>query len=198
MNTQQATPPPSSHGPMRDSARAGTSLPLINELASIVIGCVLTSPDVSEEHKKLTRKQMDSFENFDVVLKQNTAGEVNIVVPSFPELDVEMEDLTEEQMAAIAGGEVGIIGSIVFALGSALGAVGAAAGITGGATTVAGMALGATIGSVVAGAAIVGGLGAVGAIAVGATVAAVGVGTAFALGAFGSASSGSVNVGIAS
>lgn len=197
MNTQPATPPPPPHSvPPRGSARAGTSLPLANELASVIIGCVLTSPDVSAEHKKLTRRQMDSFENFDVVLKQNTADEVNIVVPSFPELDVEMENLSEEQLTAIAGGEVGIIGGIVFALGSTLGAVGFAAGISGGAMSIGGMALGATIGSVVAGAAIVGSVGAIGAIAIGATAAAIGVGAAIMTGALDM--SGPVNVGLAS
>jgi len=152
MNTQpnRQTPPPPAPARRACRARAGTSLPMVNELASILIGCVLVSPDVSDEQKELTRKQMNEFENFDVVMKQNTADEVHIAVPCFPELDVEMENLSEEQMAAIAGGEVGLIGSMVFAVGTALGAVGFAAGISGGAMSIGGMALGATIGSVVA------------------------------------------------
>jgi len=197
MNTQQNKQTPPTAGQPGVAGQAGTSLPMINELASVIIGCVLASPKVSDEYKELTRKEMDKFENFDVVMKQNTADEVHIAVPCFPELDVKMADLSEEEMAAIAGGEVGLIGTAVLALGSTLGAIGLAAGITGGATTVAGMALGATIGSVVAGAAIVGAIGVMGATAVAAAGVGIGLGVAMGIGAM-DGGVGSVRIGLVS
>ncbi len=200
MHEQSTNPGPGGN----QMARPGRSVPLLNEIASIVIGLVLTSPDVSEEDKAAARKDMASLENLDIVYKQNTADELNVVVPYFPELDVVMRSMTEEELEQLSGGD--IIASVVFLVSGTLASIGFACGFSGlgavgiaAATTVGGFALGGTLGAVAAGAAIVGAVGGIAAGVVAVVGAAAGVGIAAGLGAFsGSGSGAPVNIGLAS
>ena len=197
MQEQSINPNPGS----AQMVRPGLSVPLMNEIASIVIGLVLTSPDVSEEDKAAARKDMASLENFDIVYEQNTADELNVVVPYFPELDVVMRSMTEEELEQLSGGD--IIASVIFLVTGSLASIGFACGFSGlgaagiaAATTVGGFALGGTLGAVVAGAAIVGAVGGIAAGVIAVVGTAAGVGIAAGLGAFSSGSSSPVNIGL--
>ncbi len=150
----------------------GIHLPCINEMAAVVIGCVLTSPKTSQEDKESTRELISSLETVDVVYQQNTADELNIVVPDFPEFMEKLRPLTQEQLAHISGG-FEIIVALFFtfadtAIGCALGSIGVALGVGAGITL-----SGTTLylgSSVLTGMAVVGGITAL------AVTSAVGVG----------------------
>jgi len=148
-------------------------------------------PDTTPEARAEAEKCLAQFENFKVVYAQNTADEMNVVVPYFPDLECEIEKITEEQLEEIAGGElvifVGSVGTFFAKLGIMLGV---GSGIFGAYVSV------AKVTSVVAGVVAVGLIagnitGAVAAVGTG-----LGVGIAAAVGAFDG--SDSVSVGHAS
>ena len=177
--------------------RPGVSIPLSNEIAAVFIGQGLTHPDTTPEGRAEAEKKLAQFENFKVVYEQNTADEMNIVVPYFPELEREIEKITEEQLEEIAGGEifisVGVIGLFFAKLGVMLGVGYTIVGVgIGGATA------GAALTSVLAGVAAVGIIAANITLAVGAVATGLGVGVAAGLGHFGSSGSGAVSVNLAS
>jgi len=155
---------------MQQQSTAGVHLPLVNEIAAITIGCGLTSPHADSSFKAAVEKNVAALAASDskvrLVYAQNTPGELNVVVPDFPEIDKAVAQMSEEDLAQVAGGELFIGGIIAFALGS----IGATIGI-GSVSLAAGV--GASLSAVIAGAVIVGG-------AVGAGIA--GVGTAIGLG----------------
>lgn len=154
----------------------------VNELVAVLIGADMTDDSVPEKDKTALKELLGRFEKANVVYQQNTANEVNIVVPEFPEFDKALAEmrLSEEELEQVVGGE-GVIAVILIALG-----------VIG--STVAGIftskAIGVTaavaIGVAVVVAATVGVAGA---------VAGVGVGIAAGVGAF---SDNPVNVGHAS
>lgn len=155
---------------MQQHNKAGVHLPLVNEIAAVAIGCGLANPHADPSFKAVVEKNMAALEEanskISLVYAQNTAGELNVVVPDFPEIDAAIGRMSEEDLAQVAGGELFIGGIVAFVLGS----IGASIGI--GSVSLA-FGVGASIGAVVAGAAIVGGT-------IGAGIA--GIGTAIGLG----------------
>ncbi len=204
MNTQANERPSGGGGGGGLQTKPRVSLPLSNEIAAVFVGRSLTHPDTTPEKRAKVEEQLASFEKFEVVYQQNTADEMNIVVPYFPEYDAEMVRMTKEELEQIAGGEffvvVGAIGGFFATIGSALG-VGSFAAVT---TTVAGVGVIAT-GGIATASAIAAGLAA-SALVVGASLAAtavvgsaIGVGIAAAAGAFGGGGGGGdVGIGLAS
>jgi len=181
----------------------GVSIPLSNEIAAVLVGQGLTHPDTTPEGRAEAEKRLSQLDKFKVVYAQNTADEMNVVVPYFPDLECKIEKITEEQLEEIAGGElfisVGTVGLFFAKIGLMLGVSGGAAG---GIVTVTGASIGlfsgasAALGCVMAGvaaSALVVGAGLAGAAIVGTGV---GVGIAAGVGAFGGG--GGVSVGHAS
>jgi len=195
MNAQPMNNPRGGEGARSLKTRPGISIPLSNEIAAVFIGEGLTHPDTKPEARAEAEEKLAQFENFKVVYAQNTADEMNVVVPYFPELECELEKITEEQLDEIAGGEivlfVGPVGIFFAKIGVFLGvgslSVGVCAAATTGLTTVS-----TVVAGVAAFSALVGGAAGV----IGGAIAGVGVGIAAAVGAFNSDSS--VNVGHAS
>ena len=167
--------------------KPGYSAPLINEIAAIGLGCILTSSDISSEDKGLIRKELARFEKLEVIYKQNTADELNIVVPEFPEFDDQMrklQPLSKEEMRQIAGGEIFLTPGIISTITGVLATIGGTMLSVG---TVATLANGVVVGSVSAVAAGVAALGLVAGTAFGAAAVVatgIGVGIAGAMGAF--------------
>ena len=199
MDTQSANSP---RGGMVKSlqTKPGVSIPLSNEIAAVIIGQSLTHPDTTPEARAEAEEKLTQFENFKVVYAQNTADEMNVVVPYFPELECELERITEKQLEEIAGGEilisVGTVGLFFAKIGAMLGAGSVTSVFMVGATT-AGMVTYGPVTGVMAGVAAVGLVaGTITGVVAGAA-AGVGVGIAAAVGAFDSSSS-TVNVGHAS
>ncbi|MDD9807561.1 MAG: hypothetical protein OXU34_04725 [Gammaproteobacteria bacterium] len=155
---------------MQQQNTAGVHLPLVNEIAAVTIGCGLVHPDADPSFKAAVEKNVAALDASDskvsLAYVQNTPGELNIVVPDFPEIDEAIGQMSEEDLAHVAGGELFIAGLIAFALGS----IGATIGI--GSVSLA-VGVGASLSAVIAGAVIVGGT-------VGAGIA--GIGTAIGLG----------------
>ncbi len=171
---------------MNMRTRARVELPATNELAAVMIGCDMTDSNVNMKDKAALKKLMASFEKVEVVYKQNTADELNIVVPDFPEFDRALQEmhLPEEQLESIVGGEGGLVvlGTILTLIGSLGASTAAIFGVTVGGTA-----------SVVVGAAVL----TIGAVGIAGAVTAVGLGVAAGVGVqFGS--SNEVNVGLAS
>lgn len=163
---------------------------MANEIAAIYIGCGLTSPEADPKFKAALEDCLPRLENVDVVYKQNTASEVNVVVPDFPQYDNELRQLTEEQMQKITGGAfeivgvVGVIGGIgVMLIGAkgvtAVGAAGAVATVTLFGTTIGVNAAAVAAGALAAGLAVSTGL-----VAAAAAGGAVALGIAAGAGAF--------------
>lgn len=158
----------------------------VNELVAVLIGADMTDKSVPMENKAALKEMMSRFEKVNVVYQQNTANEVNIVVPEFPDVDKALQEmhLSEEQLEQVVGGE-GIIAAILIGLG-----------LIG--STVAGVftakAIGATAAVAIGVAVVVAATAGIG-LAVGGVVAGIGVGIAAGVGAF---SDNPVNVGHAS
>lgn len=153
----------------------------VNELVAVLIGADLTDESVPAKDKAALKELMGRFEKVNVVYQQNTANEVNIVVPEFPEFDKALQQmhLTEEELEQVVGGEGGLAAILI-----AIGAIGAGvAGIVG--KTVGGTA------AVALGVAVI----ATATLTVTGAVAGVGVGIAAGVGAF---SDNPVNIGHAS
>jgi len=195
MNAQSMNNPRGGEGAKSLKTRPGISIPLSNEIAAVFIGQGLTHPDTTPEGRAEAEKRLSQFENFKVVYAQNTADEMNVVVPYFPELECELEKITEEQLEEVAGGEivlfVGPVGIFFAKIGVMVGvgslSVGVCAAATTGLTTVSTVVAGVAAFSAVVGAA---------AGVIGGAIAGVGVGIAAAVGAFDGG--GSVSVGHAS
>ena len=199
MDTQSANSP---RGGMVKSlqTKPGVSIPLSNEIAAVIIGQSLTHPDTTPEARAEAEEKLTQFENFKVVYAQNTADEMNVVVPYFPELECELERITEKQLEEIAGGEILIsVGTV----GLFFAKIGAMLGVGTGSVFVGFAALGSSTGAMATLTGVMAGVAAVGLVAgtitgvVGGAAAGVGVGIAAAVGAFDSSSS-TVNVGHAS
>ena len=142
----------------------------VNELVAVLIGADMTDKSVLAKDKAALKELMDRFEKVNVVYPQNTANEVNIVVPEFPEFDKALRQmhLSEEELEQVVGGE----GALAIIL-RGLGAIGA--GVAG--------IFGATVGGTAAvaiGVTVI----AVSALAVAGAVTGVGVGIAAGVGAF--------------
>jgi len=198
MNTQSTNTPRGGRESLQ--TRPGVSIPLSNEIAAVIIGQGLTHPDTTPEARAEAEGKLAQFDKFKVVYKQNTADEMNVVVPHFPELERELEKITEKQLEEIAGGEIaislGAVGLFFAKIGAMLGAGSVTSVFMVGATT-AGMVTYGTVTGVMAGVAAVGLVaGTITGVVAGAA-AGVGVGIAAAVGAFDSSSS-TVNVGHAS
>jgi len=123
---------------MQQQSTAGVHLPLVNEIAAITIGCGLTHPHADSSFKAAVEKNVAALAASDskvrLVYAQNTPGELNVVVPDFPEIDKAVAQMSEEDLAQVAGGELFIGGIIAFALGSigatiGIGSVSLAAGV---------------------------------------------------------------------
>ncbi|MDD9868437.1 MAG: hypothetical protein OXU50_00840 [Gammaproteobacteria bacterium] len=187
---------PSMEGGRSLQTRPGISIPLSNEIAAVFIGQGLTHPDTKLEARAEAEGKLAQFENFKVVYAQNTADEMNVVVPYFPELECEMEKITEQQLDEIAGGEVvifvGSVGIFFAKIGVMLGVGSLTVGVSAAATT--GLT---TVTTVLAGVAAVGLIAGNVALGVSAVATGVGVGIAAAVGAFDGGGSG-VSVGHAS
>jgi len=166
---------------MSTQTQGSVRLTPVNELVAVMIGADMTDESVPEKDKTALKEMLGRFENVNVVYQQNTADEMNIVVPEFPEFDRALQEmrLSEEELEQVVGGE-GALAVILIGLG----AVGAGfAGIFG--ATVGGgaaVALGVTVITTAA-------LGIAGAVA------GVGVGIAAGVGAFDNSA---VNIGHAS
>jgi len=175
-------------------------IPLFNEVAAIYIGGGLTNPNADPKFKAALEEYLPRLENVNVVYKQNTADELNVVVPSFPQYDSELQRLTEDQIEKITGGAfeivgiVGIVGGLGVMLIGAKGvtAIGAAGSIA--TVTLFGTTIGVNAAAVAAGATACGLAAAAGLVAIAGVSAAVGLGLA----AGGLAGGGPVNVGHAS
>jgi len=90
----------------------------VNELVAVLIGSDMADESVPEKDKTALKELMDRFEKVNVVYKQNTANEVNIVVSEFPEFDRALERrLSEEELEQVVGGE-GAIAAIIIGLGA--------------------------------------------------------------------------------
>jgi len=180
--------------------KPGVSIPLSNEIAAVLVGQGLTHPDTTPEGRAEAEKRLSQFENFKVVYAQNTADELNVVVPYFPELECEIEKITEKQLEEIAGGEimisVGTVGLFFAKIGAML-SVGSGSVFVGLAALGSSTGAMATLTGVLAGAAAVGLVAGNIALGVAAVGTGVGVGIAAAVGAF-DGGGGSVNVGHAS
>ncbi len=177
-----------------------TELPMINEYAAVVIAQRLMDGETVERTRNSVEETLALVPHVKVVYEQNTAGELNIVVPGYsymrPEAPIVME-MTDEQLAAVSGGDVifGGLAALFTSIGLAVGVGSAYATIgAGGAVTVSLTATALTT--------FVGGLIVVGSMAVGYGLAAgiaagIGVGISNAIQA-GAASSSPVNIGLAS
>ncbi|MDD9806073.1 MAG: hypothetical protein OXU44_03880 [Gammaproteobacteria bacterium] len=182
-------------------AKTGFEIPLFNEVAAIYIGCGLTSPEADPKFKAALEDCLPRLEKVDVVYKQNTANEVNIVVPSFPQYDGELQRLTEQQIEKITGGAFEIVGIVGIVGGIGVMLIGAggvtAVGATGSVASVMlfGTVIGVNAAAVAAGAAAVGLAAGAGIVAAAVVSTAVGLGIAAGAGAF---NSGPVSVGHAS
>lgn len=158
METQSLQQPAQGKEGVKVRPKAGIFLPLCNEFASILIGMGLTSREGGEELRRAqdaVRKQLGSFERFDVVYKQNTADELHIAVPCYDEFDEvveQVQQLPDKVMRQIAGGEL----IICSAIGIAIGKIGLAAGLgasfsvgmAGLTGTITGVSLGAVAGGI--------------------------------------------------
>jgi len=161
----------------------GISVPLTNEISAVLLGQGLMHPDTTAEARaeaeQCVTKIAAKFDNFTVVYAQNTADTVNICVPEFPDMDGEMENISEEELEQIAGGEAFIIctTAITFALAkiAVICGIGSLGGTFGTLTT---------LGTVVAGGCIAGGVMAASVLGAGAVAAGIGVGIAANVGAF--------------
>lgn len=178
-------------------------VPMINEIAAVVIGRALSDPDAGPELEEAMLKSLASIDNLKIVYRQNTADELNIVVPDFPDFSIALQRLKENELAGIHGGE--IFGALSGALtGMTLSWIGCQVGIGlifGTGLTLGGTVIGATSAATFAGALVVAGMIAmpIGLSVIGATAAAgIGVGIAAGVGAFNSNSGNSVNVAFAS
>lgn len=149
-------------------------LPPCNEMMAVLIGSGLTSPEVPVSSKNSLKDFLGRYEGVDIVYKQNTADEVNIALPCFPEFDKYHEEsaLSDEELAMVSGGEVVALLTLFF--------------MTVGAIVAAKIGLGMVVKSVAIGI----GIGVSVAVAAGAALgiagvtAAVGVGIAAGAGAF--------------
>jgi len=161
----------------------GISIPLTNEISAVLVGQGLTHPDTTPEARaeaeQCVTKIAAKFDNFTVVYAQNTADTVNICVPEFPDLDGAMENISEEELEQIAGGEAFVIctTAITFALAkiAVICGIGSLGGTFGTLTT---------LGTIVAGGCIAGGVMAASVLGAGAVAAGIGVGIAASVGAF--------------
>ena len=186
-----------------DSRRANIGsafpVPMVNEIAAVVIGRALSDPDAGSELEEAMLKSLSSVDNLEVVYQQNTADELNIVVPDYPDFSMALRKLKESELTGIHGGE--IFGALT---GVTLSWIGCQVGIGlifGTGLTLGGTVIGATSAATFAGALVVAGMIAmpIGIGVIGATVATgLGVGIAAGVGAFNSGSSNSVNVAFAS
>lgn len=205
METQSLQQPPQGKERMKAQSSAGISLPLCNEFASILIGMGLTSREGGEEFRQAqdaVRKQLDSFERFDVVYKQNTADELHIAVPCYDEFDEvmkEVQQLPDKDLYQMAGGEI----IICSAIGIAIGKIGIAAGlgfsVSVGAAGLTGAVTGVSLGAVAGGIFVVSMMVAtpiMAAVMAAGAAAGIGVGIATAVGAFDGGQA--VNIGHAS
>jgi len=167
-------------------------LPACNELVAVLIGYDMAEPEVPVADKAALKRFLGKFEDVDIVYKQNTADEVNIVVPVFPEFDKWLEEMEmdEEMLEYIVGGE-GIIGGIIALIAVGLTTLGAAV-----AMKVAGAAVTGVVGAVI-GATIVSTIGAAVGFAVLGAAAGIGVGIAAGCGSF-DGNADPVNVSLAS
>jgi len=192
---------------MKAQSKAGTFLPPCNELASVLIGAVLASREGGDELRQAqaaVRRQLDAFERFDVVCKQNTADELHIAVPCYDAFDDGMKaarKLSDQELRQIAGGELSITPSI----GIAIGKIGLIAGfgfsVSVGAAGLTGAVTGVSVGAVAGGIFVVSMMAAlpvVAAVAGAGAIAGIGVGIAAGMGAFDGGSSSAVNINIAS
>lgn len=206
METQPLQQPARDAEGVKAQSRAGISLPLCNELSSILIGMALTSREGGEELRQAqdaVRKRLDSFEKFDVVFRRNTADEIHIAVPCYDEFDEmmkEVEKLPDSDLRQVSGGEI----IICSAIGIAIGKIGLAAGlgfsVSVGAAGLTGAITGVSLGAVAGGIFVVSMMVAmpVMAVAIGAGAAAgVGIGIASAVGAY-DGNSQAVSVNLAS
>jgi len=177
----------------------GISVPMVNEMAAVVIGRALSDPGARPELEEAMLKSLASVDNLEVVYKQNTADELNIVVPDFPDFSTALRKLKENELAAIHGGE--IFGALS---GMTLSWIGCQVGIGlifGTGLTLGGTVIGATSAATFAGALVVAGMLAMpsGLGVIGATVASgIGVGIAAGLGAFNTSDDNAVNIAVAS
>ena len=114
-------------------------LPCANELASVYLGSSLVSPRAHPEMKAHVEKMLHQFEeHMTVRYEQNTADELNIVVPGYELLKGNRcYEMTEEELSKIAGGEVlglmtigSMLGSIGFSMGMGLGFTATTVGMT--------------------------------------------------------------------
>jgi len=181
--------------------KPGVSIPLSNEIAAVLVGQGLTHPDTTPEGRAEAEKRLSQFDKFKVVYAQNTADEMNVVVPYFPELECEIEKITEKQLEEIAGGEVMIsVGTV----GLFFAKIGAMLSVGTGSVFVVFAALGSSTGAMATLTGVLAGVAAVGLVAgavtgaVAAVGTGVGVGIAAAVGAFDGGGGSSVNVGHAS
>ncbi|MDD9807465.1 MAG: hypothetical protein OXU34_04225 [Gammaproteobacteria bacterium] len=142
----------------------------VNELVAVLIGADMTDKSVPMEDKAALKELMDRFEKVNVAYPQNTANEMNIVVPQFPDFDKALDEmhLSEEELEQVVGGE-GVIAIILLGLGAIGAGVAGIFGATVGGT--AAVAIGVTV-------------IAVSALAVAGAVTGVGVGIAAGVGAF--------------
>lgn len=166
-------------------------LPACNELVAVLIGYDMSEPEVPVSDKAALKEFLGRFEGVDIVYKQNTADEINIVVPEFPEFDkwLSAMEMDEEYLEYIVGGE-GIVAGIIALVSVGLTTIGAAV-----AMKVAGAAVGGVTAAVI-GATVISSVGAAVGVTVLATVAGIGVGIAAGCGAF--TGDNAVNVGHAS
>lgn len=162
-------------------SNAGIHLPLVNEVAAVAIGCGLGNPHVDPSFKATVENNVAAWKaanpKVSLVYAQNTPGELNVVVPEFPAVDEAVRQMTEEDLARVAGGEFIVVsGVIAFAIGSI--GMAAGVGVAAASTLIGGGILAcATLGAVVAGAAILGGTVAAG--IAGAAGVALGIGLAY-------------------
>jgi len=166
---------------MKHDAIMGThdkvGLPTCNEMVAVLVGSDLVDSGVPESNKAALRKYLAGFEGIDVVYKQNTADEVNIVVPEYPAFDKWLAEMDEEQLQSIVGGE-GIIAGIISLIAVGLTTLGAAV-----AMKVTGLAVTGVVGAVIGTAIVSTVAGAVG-FSILCVAAGVGVGIAAGVGAF--------------
>lgn len=188
MNAQSMNSPRGGEGGVKSlQTMPGISIPLSNEIAAVFIGQGLTHPDTTPEARAEAEGKLAQFENFKVVYAQNTADEMNVVVPYFPELECEVEKITEKQLREIAGGEIAIsVGTVglFFAKIGAMLSVGSTVSVFMVGASTAGVVTYATVTGVMAGVAAVGLVAGTIAGVVGGVAAGVGVGIAAAVGAF--------------
>lgn len=142
----------------------GFSVALANEISAVLLGPMLDNPDTApqvREHLEKLRKEA----RCEIVTPRNTADEVNIAVPYFPQFDECFKgaiDLNEGQMGKISGGLFEIVASFGLMLGFAAG-YSVVAGVK--------IATAGTLTAIIGGVAIAGLAG-----SIGTTVAGIGVG----------------------